>query len=134
MNRSPTDCSCTGCGLDRNRDPPQAEVFSQAEAQLQHASMQRRQISWCPACGLQVASQSRHTCPQTRAMSFRRDELCAEAVTRARHIWSISDRRSPVALPAPERRAQALLEHLRRPPHPRGRLPLATEGEPDRAG
>jgi len=53
--------------------------------------MQRRQMSWCPACGLQDASQSRHTCPQTRAMSLSRGELCAAAVTRARHIWSITE-------------------------------------------
>jgi hypothetical protein len=39
----------------------QADAFSQAEAQLRQASMQRRQTSWCPACGRQTASQSRQT-------------------------------------------------------------------------
>ena len=53
--------------------------------------MQRRQTSWWPACSLQATSQSRHTCPQTHAMSFSRRELYAAAVTRARHIWSIID-------------------------------------------
>ena len=67
----------------------QAAVFSQAAAQLRHASMQRRQMSWCPACGLHAASQSRHTWPQTRAISFSREEFCAAAVTSARHIPSI---------------------------------------------
>jgi len=50
---------------------PHAAILSQAAAHFWHVSMQRRQGSWCAACSLQAASQSRHAFAHVAAMPLR---------------------------------------------------------------